>query len=138
MSAQHKWLTPDDLAPFTAISDEQAHALIKQAEGMAITFAPCLGDEPTEAQTDAVRGILVTAVVRWHEAGSGAVTQASRGPFSGSINPRVRRGLFWPSEVRELQRICRPAAGKAHMIDLVQTQDEDIFATRPDLRFQFG
>lgn len=86
--------------------------VIEDAEAMAVLAAPCLGDaalDPplTSAQRAAVRAILRGAIMRWNDAGSGARQSTSTGPFSETIDTTVaRRGMFWPSEITNLQNIC--------------------------------
>lgn len=115
-----RWVSHADLRIFADIPLDQATALIEQAEALAVTVAPCLTDLTEPAKEAVVRGILVAAILRWDQTGAGGVTQSTAGPFSETIDPRSRRGLFWPSEVRQLQRLCRGTAGRAFMIDLAQ------------------
>ena len=109
------YLDPVDLAPFATIPEAKALAMIADAEAMAVSVAPCLvsGDPMTSEQVAAVRAILRRAVLRWHETGTGMVTQQSAGPFQQSIDTTrsAPRGLFWPSEITELQGICQQVTG---------------------------
>ncbi|QFQ29713.2 hypothetical protein EEW87_004265 [Janibacter melonis] len=114
------YLTPDDLVPFADIDAAKAAAMIEDAEAMAATAAPCLSS-PQFAEDDtrskAVKAVLRGAVLRWHEAGSGVLSQRqeSAGPFghSESFDTRVqRRAMFWPSEIRQLQDLCSTFAGR--------------------------
>ena len=103
-------LTPADLEPFADIAEAKAVAMIQDATAMAVRVAPCLdGDTvPTVSQQDAVKAILRRAVLRWNDAGSGSITQVGAGPFQQSIDTtRASKSLFWPSEVNDLQAICR-------------------------------
>lgn len=138
-------LFPDDLAPFADLSAEQAEALIAQAESTARVVAPCLAEGVlSEDQLQAIKGILVGAVLRWHASGYGNVSQEVAGPNSVSYDKRVRRGQFWPSEIRDLQRICGTtrASGRAHTIYTGPAGDaltlQELLRERPDLRLQFG
>src|SRR4051794_39171076 len=97
----------DDLDP------GKAAAMIEDAEAMAILTAPCLSGLsviPAGETADAavlrlskiagVKAILRAAILRWNEAGSGAVSAKTVGPFGQTIDTRVqRRSLFWPSEI---------------------------------------
>ena len=107
-------LTPDDLAPFATIDVVKAQAMIDTALARAARVAPCVRDETLSVDnSEAAKGIIRDAVLRWHDSGNGAVTQQTAGPFSQSVDTRApRRGLFWPSEVDELQAICRDHSGE--------------------------
>lgn len=61
----------------------------------------------TALQTRAVVAIMRGAIMRWNDAGSGARSSQSSGPFSETIDTTVpRRGMYWPSEITSLQNIC--------------------------------
>jgi hypothetical protein len=99
-------LTPEDLEPFATISEAKAEAMITDALAMAARVAPCILDEDFE-YADAAKAILRRAIIRWHEAGSGAAVQQTAGPFSQTIESKPSRGLFWPSEIEQLQELCQ-------------------------------
>ena len=119
-----QFITTDDLAPFATITTAKALAMIDDAEAMALLTAPCLSDlaldDPKRA---AARAIIRGAILRWHDAGSGAVQQTQVGPFGQSIDTRqTRRAMFWPSEIEQLQRLCASGStGKAFDIDTTST-----------------
>lgn len=104
------FLVPADLTPFATIDATKAAAMIEDAEAMAALAAPCITDGEFQARTDlsgALRAILRGAILRWHDSGSGAVTQQQAGPFGQTIDTRQqRRGMFWPSEIEQLQGLC--------------------------------
>lgn len=105
-------LEPSDLAAFADdIPEAKALAMIEDATAMANRAAPCLVDESALSltQSNAVKAILRRAVLRWHDVGSGAVTQVSSGPFQQSMDTSkaASKSLFWPSEITDLQDICR-------------------------------
>lgn len=127
-----------DLSPFAEIDGVKAAAMIADAEAMAILAAPCLAtlhiapaDETEEAKAirlgkvAAAKALLRGAIVRWHEAGSGAISQegVTAGPFGSqqSFDTRVqRKAMFWPSEIEQLQSICSALdSGKAFTLDTV-------------------
>lgn len=112
------WLTVDDLAPFATIDAGKAEAMIADALSMAAMVAPCILDAGF-AYEDAAKAIIRGAVLRWHDAGSGAVTQQTAGPFGQTLDTRqVRKGMFWPVEINQLAALCASAtAGKAFEID---------------------
>lgn len=128
-----QFIQDTDLAPFATIDAAKSAAMIEDAEAQAVLIAPCLPglltapvDETPEAaavrtaKLSAVRSILRAAVLRWNEAGTGAVQTQVTGPFSQTVQYQARRGMFWPSEIEQLQGICKDAeAGKAFSVDTV-------------------
>lgn len=108
-------LTTADLAPFATIDATKAQAMIDTALARAARVAPCIRDATlSDDNAEAAKGILRDAVLRWNEAGAGAVTQQGAGPFQMSVDTRQpRRSLFWPSDIEELQAICREHGGDA-------------------------
>ena len=81
------------------------------ATARASRVAPCLAGTgaaaPTEDQLAEARLVLVGAVRRWYEAGNGALSAQSAGPFSQTIDTRQRTGYnLWPSEIEALQQVC--------------------------------
>ena len=103
-----------------------ADQMIDDAESLALLAAPCLGDDEldpplTAQQVNAVRAVLRGAIMRWGDAGSGAKQSTTTGPFSETIDTTVtRRGMFWPSEIDSLQKVCSSGEkGKAFSVDTV-------------------
>lgn len=114
------FLTVDDLAPFATLEVEKAEAMIADATAVALLAAPCLtNDELTETQLAAVKAVLRGAILRWNEAGTGALASQTAGPFSQTLdNRQQRRAMFWPSEIEQLQNICKVEGdGGAFSID---------------------
>ena len=75
---------------------------------------------PTPDQLAEARLILLGAVKRWTEAGSGAFQTQTAGPFGVTVDTRQRTGFnLWPSEIAALQDICSSgvASGVAFSID---------------------
>jgi hypothetical protein len=67
---------------------------------------------PTEDVLSEARLILVGAIKRWSEAGSGALSQetSTTGPYSTTrtVDTRQRTGFnLWPSEITQLQELCK-------------------------------
>ena len=109
-----QFIEPGDLAPFAEIDAAKAGAMIADAEAMSILAAPRLpglktapeGETPEaraarEAKLAALKAILRGALLRWDEAGTGALSarQETFGPFgqSETIDTRQkRRAMFWP------------------------------------------
>lgn len=113
-------LTLDDLESFVDIDEDKADQMIADASSLAVLAAPCLAEEDdlTEVQLGAIKAILRGAILRWIDSGSGAFTQQTTGPFSVSIDTRQRRtGMFWPSEIVQLQAICKGETGGAFSVD---------------------
>lgn len=116
-------LAPDDLAPFASIPDEKAQAMIEDALALAARVAPCITSETFEYAA-AARAILRGAILRWHEAGTGALQQQTAGPFGQSFdNRQQRKSMFWPSEIEQLQDLCRTSteSSGAFTVDSVPT-----------------
>lgn len=103
------FLEVQDLAPFASIDDVKADAMIQDAEAMAVLAAPCLAtmSDLDAGQVAGVRAVLRGAILRWHEAGAGALQSQQAGPYMQTFDSRQnRRGMFWPSEISQLQDIC--------------------------------
>lgn len=129
------FITPAALVPFATIDAAKAAEMIADAESMAILAAPCLpglitapeGETPEAealrlAKLAAVKAILRGAILRWEDAGSGALQtrQEQIGPFGAqnTVAPLVRKSMFWPSELEQLQGICSSGEkGKAYSLD---------------------
>lgn len=62
---------------------------------------------PTSDQLAEAKLILLGAVKRWAETGSGAFQSQTAGPFGVTVDTRQRTGFnLWPSEIAALQDIC--------------------------------
>lgn len=114
-------LTTDDLAPFATIDDTKAQEMINDALGLASLAAPCLAtpDNLTPIQAAAAKAILRGAVLRWNESGVGAVATQTMGPMSVMLDTKQpRRSMFWPSEIADLQKVCKGGSdGGAFSVD---------------------
>lgn len=105
-------ITPDDLRPFADIDATKAEAMIDDALAMAAVAAPCILSAGFE-HAAAAKAIIRGAILRWHDASSGAITQQSAGPFQVTVDSNTRRnGMFWPSEIVDLGKLCA-ASGAA-------------------------
>lgn len=116
-------ITSADL-PAAIQGDESVDLWVDGANAKATRVAPCLAgtgdDAPTADQLAEAKLVLVGAVKRWAEAGSGAATQQTAGPFSLSTDTRQRSGYnLWPSEIEQLQGLCASddSSGRAFEID---------------------
>lgn len=109
------FITPADLAPFATIAAEKAQAMIDDAYARAARVAPCLKDSEFQADADnvaAVRSVLRAAVLRRNDAGTGVTQYQTTGPYSVATDTKQpHRSLLWPSEIEELQNICRAFSG---------------------------
>lgn len=131
-------ITVEDIHVFNKdLPAEQVEVLIRDGLALARRVAPCI-DEPDFKYGDAAAAIIRGAILRWAESGSGGITQrqTTAGPFSQNLsfdNRQSRRSLFFPSEITELQDLCKANAGagsgKAFGIDTVP--DRPIRCRRP-------
>lgn len=114
--------------PTALRSAEMIEAMVDGANAKALRVAPCLGwdgtdpltPSPTTGQLAEARLILLGAVKRWADAGAGAFSQQTAGPFSVATDTRQRTGFnLWPSEITGLQDICRtePTGRQAFSLD---------------------
>lgn len=139
------WITPADLGPFADIPPAKAQAMIDDAVASATTHVPELTSAVLSFEQGAqVLAVLRRAILRWNEQGNGAFTQqqATGGPFGQSWTTDTRqkasKGIFWPSEIAELQQIVATgAAGRAFSVDLAVPTSGTVLADRPDLAFQY-
>lgn len=110
-----------DLAPFATIAEDKAEAMIADAEATASLAAPCItGAEfaADKVKVAALRAILRGAILRWAEAGTGAVSQQTTGPYSHTLDTRQeRRAMFWPSEIEQLRDLCSGGSCSAYSVD---------------------
>lgn len=118
-------ITVEDL-PASLQTAEMVQVMVDGLNAKAIRVAPCLSPEPP-AEPDPgllaeAKLILIGVIKRWVEAGSGAITQQSMGPFGMTTDTRQRGGWkLWPSDITDLQDLCRQAnenAGKAFTVTL--------------------
>lgn len=116
-------IAPADLAPFATIDDAKAQAMIDDALALAALAAPCI-DNADFAYDAAAKAIIRRAIIRWNDTGSGALTQQGAGPFQVSVdNRQPHRNLLWPSEIAQLQELCRDGgpSTQAFSIDTTPT-----------------
>lgn len=129
--------------------------MIAGANASAARVAGCLAEgadpAPSEDQLAEAKLVLLGAIKRWAEAGSGGYQQQTAGPFSVAYDTRQRGGFnLWPSEIEQLQDICRgeTTEKKAFSVDLVQPADPALpvggysrsghrYPDRPDLDLQY-
>lgn len=101
--------------PAALQSAEMIDLMVAGANARAARVAPCLvwnneDDDhpaPSDDQLAEARLVLVGAVKRWSETGSGALQSQTAGPFGMTVDTRQRTGFnLWPSEIEALQEIC--------------------------------
>lgn len=136
------FLATSDLTPFADIDEAKAYAMIADAEAMAALAAPCITDPLFAADatlSGALKAILRGAIIRWHEAGSGALQQQQVGPFGQTVDTRQqRRGMFWPSEIEQLRDLCvrfSDSESGAYTLDLAPST---LTSHRPWCSLYFG
>lgn len=111
-----------DLQKFDdTISSAAGEDMLATAWARAIDAAPCLGDEEAEPLSDVevqiVRDVLRSAVLRWHDRGSGAHSQRTAGEYGETLRAGDTN-LFRPNEIRDLHKVCGTSRrrGKASTI----------------------
>ncbi|MCX5119217.1 hypothetical protein OG992_18690 [Micromonospora sp. NBC_00362] len=113
-------IRPTDL-PASLQGVELIDAMVAGANAKASRVAPCLASTdplPTADQVAEAKLILLGAVKRWAEAGSGAWQQQTAGPYSVTSDTRQRSGFnLWPSEIEALQALCRTSGPSAFTVD---------------------
>lgn len=110
-------LTLADLTPFAPdLTEGKANIMIADALALAEEAASCLGDaELDPKKAAAAKAILRGAILRWNESGQGGRKEVTdtAGPFQHAEafdTTKPRRSLFWPSEIAQLQKICKDDA----------------------------
>lgn len=116
-----EFITVADL-PAAIQSAEMVADMVAGANAKASRVAPCLTwtgavvDQPAPSndQFAEAKLVLLGAVKRWAEAGSGALQSQQAGPYGVTVDTRQRTGFnLWPSEISDLQAICRGASETA-------------------------
>lgn len=120
-------ITSDDL-PADVAANAMASTWVNGANARASRVAPCLAGTdpaPTDDQLAEAKLILIGAVIRWSQAGSGALQQLTGGPYGMTLDTRQRGGFnLWPSEITQLQDICKNGAeSMAYSVDTVPCCD---------------
>lgn len=136
-------LDPADVAGFVPGEDADNLAVMcADVSALAQASAPCLRDDEDlpEHTVAAALAIMRGAVIRWSDADSGAVQQQTLGPFSQTVDTSMRKGgLLWPSEIRQLQQLCRDAESesgrKAFQVSLLPPRSEPRHSPMCDLWF---
>ncbi|WP_235738993.1 hypothetical protein [Nocardioides alcanivorans] len=125
-------------------SGEMVAAMVAGANARASRVAPCLTSTdpaPSADQLAEAKLILLGAVKRWAEAGSGALASQNAGPFGMTVDTRQRTGYnLWPSEIVDLRAICSAitAGRQAFSIDTAPARGSSIHADICSLHFGAG
>lgn len=112
------FLTPADLGAFEDIDAVKAAAMIEDAEALAINAAPSLLGDLNWWQKSAVKAVLRIAILRWNDAGSGALTQETIGPYSAAYDTRQFRYGLTDGEIKRLKTIGGVASRKVHTFSI--------------------
>lgn len=88
-----------------SITEEKAAWLISSAMARAAQHAPCIV-QLEFTKTEAAKAIIVDAILRRAQSGSGALQSGQIGSGSWTFDTRTPRMLFWPAEITELQSLC--------------------------------
>lgn len=102
-------ITPDDVASHTSgLSESDVATLVDGINAKASRVAPCLAGNPSSDLLAEARLVLIGAVKRWAESGSGAFSQQTAGPWSVSTDTRQKVSGYnlWPSEIDALRELC--------------------------------
>lgn len=128
--------------PASLQTAELVETMVEAANAKAARVAPCLSIAseplPTFDQLAEAKLVLIGAVKRWVESGSGAFTQQTAGPFSVSTDTRQRSGYnLWPSEITTLQEICKTDSDgrEAFSLDTVGSSSLAMHDVACSLRF---
>lgn len=109
--------------------------MIAGANASAARVAGCLAEgadpAPSEDQLAEAKLVLLGAIKRWAEAGSGGYQQQTAGPFSVAYDTRQRGGFnLWPSEIESLQDICKSGTRNRRAFE-VDTMPTDAMSGYP-------
>lgn len=102
-------ITSADL-PGDVAENAMAATWVNGANARASRVAPCLAsaDPPSQDQLAEAKLILIGAVLRWSQAGSGGIQSQTAMAFGVTFDTRQRGGFnLWPSEINQLQDICK-------------------------------
>ena len=103
--------------PASVATSSCAATLVAGANARALRIAPCLAEPEHQAARTEAKLVLIGAIHRWAQAGSGAIQSANAGPFQMATDTRQRTGFnLWPSEIRVLQQLCPRTTGHAFTI----------------------
>lgn len=106
-------ITAEDLLLFCPeLSKNQAEIMVKNAIAVASFHAPCLAEDTiTEQQASVAYAVILDALRRWADSGSGALSAETQqvGPFGQTLSYDTRSGIrtgYYQSEINMLKQIC--------------------------------
>lgn len=129
----------DDIRVYApGASEDLVEDLIRGTLARAAIFAPCILTAGfTGASADAARDIIVGAIVRSIEAGSGAVTTMTAGPHSKTVDTtKPRTSRFTAAEKAELRSLCGLTPGGAFTIATAADEGVRVRRSNPEDYFQ--
>lgn len=97
------------------VDSETVDDYIADVWAKALAVAPCIGEDDfaEDEKADQVKAVLRGIILRWHEAQSGVKVQQTAGPYQQTVDPGPKRGYnLWPSDVLDLQRLCKRKGGQ--------------------------
>lgn len=99
---------PNDLGFIQNLDTARALWVISSTVSRAAQLAPCIlsGDLP-DGEAEAAKAVLLDAIVRRYENTPGLNRTRQAGDLTESADATKLPVLFWPSEITELQNICR-------------------------------
>lgn len=118
-------LTWDDLKVFDPeIPEDLANAMIASVWAQSMKVAPCLKEDGALADEDdaeIVKSTLRRVIMRWFDAGSGAVSQRGAAEYQETLRD-FGGGKLRPDDIKDLQSFCATT---------LQTQAAQTIPTRP-------
>ena len=114
-------LTYDDLLPFApSMTADQATILIRGVTARVAEKVPCI---LSLTDNQAVRDILMAAVLRRFQAGGGLVTSQKVGDIQITMDTATSGRLLLDSELSELQAMCGAASTSGPLYAFPEAHD---------------
>lgn len=95
------------------IGEAKAQAMLNLVMAKAFAAAPCLRSVDDQNTINAVKAIIVPAVVRWAATPAGIDVSTAAGPFN--YTAKTPSGLLWKSELAELRDLCPKSSAASGM-----------------------
>lgn len=104
-----------------SVSQDRAQAMISSAIARAVFYAPCLAAAKVDpAKAAAAKSIIIDAILRWADRGSGAVVTETAGIFGRTVAP-TSSTLFYPSEITDLRAMCEQSTGGVPLANMPES-----------------
>lgn len=97
------------------LSAEEAEAMVTGTVARAVIIAPCI-TRPGFPHADAAKGIILDALLRRADAGSGIVVTQTAGAYSQTTDGKSTLNLFTQQEREDLAGLCKQSRTKARTI----------------------